>query len=280
MNKYQNGKIYKLVNTEGTLTYIGSTTQVLAKRKANHHSNYKNWKNGKYHFVSSYKIFDDDEDGCQIVLLEAFPCETKEELEKRERYFIENNECVNKVRPTRTKKEYYEDNKEKFSEIMKKYRDENKDKLSLSKKQYYENNKEKVQEIQKQYREKNTDKIRKYRKEYASDNKEKIREHHKEYRKENKDKLQQYLQQYHKENIDKIKQYRVDNKDKIQQYNKQYRESKKNVFAQQQNCICGGHYSIGNKTTHFKTLKHKDYMDSIKTQQDEIDKLEEEFNKI
>ena len=63
MNKYQNGKIYKLVNTEGTLTYIGSTTQSLAKRKSNHHESYKCWKNGKGNFVTAYKIFDDDEDG-------------------------------------------------------------------------------------------------------------------------------------------------------------------------------------------------------------------------
>ncbi len=125
MNKYQNGKIYKLVNTEGTLTYIGSTTQPLAKRKANHHSNYKNWKNGKTNYVTSYKIFEDDEHGCKIILLEAFPCDNKTELEKRERYYIENNQCINKVRPTRTGKEYYYDNKDAILEYRRQYREEN-----------------------------------------------------------------------------------------------------------------------------------------------------------
>ena len=57
MPNYQNGKIYKLVNTEGTLTYIGSTCQTLARRKAKHHSNYKCWKNGKANYITSFKIF-------------------------------------------------------------------------------------------------------------------------------------------------------------------------------------------------------------------------------
>jgi hypothetical protein len=150
MNKYQNGKIYKLVNTEGTLTYIGSTCQTLAKRKANHHSNYKNWKNGKSRYTTSFKIFDDDEDGCQIILLEAFPCESKIELEMRERYYIETIECINKVRPTRTIKEYFEDNK---------------DKIQVNNKQYREKNREKLREIQKKYREDNKNKIQEYKNE-------------------------------------------------------------------------------------------------------------------
>ena len=139
MNKYQNGKIYKLVNTEGTLTYIGSTTQTLAKRKANHHSNYKSWKNGRQNYITSFKIFDEDEEGCQIVLLEAFPCNNREELEKRERYYIESINCVNKYRPSRIIKEY-----------IKRYREENREKIQEFQKQYYEDNKEKINQYKNQ----------------------------------------------------------------------------------------------------------------------------------
>jgi hypothetical protein len=198
MPNYQNGKIYKLVNTEGTLTYIGSTCQSLAQRKAKHHSNYKCWKNGKVHFVSSYKIFDDDEEGCQIVLLEAFPCDSKIELEKRERHYIESNTCINKYRPTRTDKEYYEDNKPKLLQMQKIYREEN------------------------------------------------------------------------------IKQ--------ILERDRLYREKNKNVLNQKKKvkhkCVCGGNYTAANKAGHMKSLKHQKYMNSIKTEQDEIDKLEEDFNNI
>ena len=37
--------------------------------------------------------------------MESVPCETKNELHKRERYHIEKNVCVNKVVPLRTKHE-------------------------------------------------------------------------------------------------------------------------------------------------------------------------------
>ncbi len=129
MNKYENGKIYKLINTEGALTYIGSTTQSLAKRKSNHHEKYKQWKNGKYHYVTSFKIFDNDEWGCQIVLIEDFPCESKIELERQERFHIESIECVNKYRPTRTKQEWKQDNKEKVKELHSIYRENNRIKI-------------------------------------------------------------------------------------------------------------------------------------------------------
>jgi hypothetical protein len=194
MNKYQNGKIYKLVNTEGTLAYIGSTCQTLAKRKANHHSDYKSWKNGRQNYITSFKIFDDDEEGCQIVLLESFPCDSKIELEKRERHYIETIECINKYRPTRSDKEYYEDNKDKI-------------------KKYYEDNKDKIQEIQKQYRE------------------------------DNKDKLQQYKNEKH-------------------------------------HCVCGGKYTTSSKAKHFKTKRHLKYTNSVKAEEDELEKLEKEFNEI
>jgi hypothetical protein len=35
-----------------------------------------------------------------------------------ERYYIENMECVNKVKPTRTFKEYYEENRDKLLEYI------------------------------------------------------------------------------------------------------------------------------------------------------------------
>jgi hypothetical protein len=146
MPNYQDGKIYKLVNTESTLTYIGSTTQTLAQRKAKHHSEYKRWNNGKAKYVTSFKVFDDDEFGCQIILLEAFPCNSKMELEKRERYYIESIYCINKNRPTRTDKEYYNDNKDSIRENQKEYYEEYKNKICENQKEYYEDNKIKILE--------------------------------------------------------------------------------------------------------------------------------------
>jgi len=55
-----------------------------------------------------------------ITLVEKYRCETKDELHARERYYIENNKCVNKVIPTRTTKEY--NDSENGKEAKKRYR--------------------------------------------------------------------------------------------------------------------------------------------------------------
>lgn len=111
MPDYSKGKIYRLVSPSG-LTYIGSTCQSLAVRKAEHKRHYFHWRNGKFRYVTSFKIFEDDLNNYDIVLIENYPCESKEELHKRERHWIEQFDCVNKIKPGRTDKEYYEDNRD------------------------------------------------------------------------------------------------------------------------------------------------------------------------
>ena len=110
-NIYQLGKIYKIICNATGLCYIGSTTQrLLCQRLSQHIGDYKKWKRGKHHFITSYKVIENED--YEIVLLEEYPCEIKDQLRSCERYWIEHTECVNKIIPTRTYKEYYEDNKE------------------------------------------------------------------------------------------------------------------------------------------------------------------------
>ena len=71
----------------------------------------------------------------KIYLVEKTPCECKEELLKRERFFIENNDCINRRLPSRTDKEYREDNKEEIKESHKKYRDEHKEIIKMKRKE-------------------------------------------------------------------------------------------------------------------------------------------------
>ena len=67
--------------------------------------------------MSSYLLFDKyGIDNCEIVWIEDYPCERKEQLTARERYYIENINCVNKLIPGRTNHEYYEANEEKRGE--------------------------------------------------------------------------------------------------------------------------------------------------------------------
>lgn len=61
-----------------------------------------------------------------MVLIENYLCKDKHELEARERYWIENTECVNSYLPTRTYSEWYATNRTKVIAKVKEYREANK----------------------------------------------------------------------------------------------------------------------------------------------------------
>jgi broad specificity polyphosphatase/5'/3'-nucleotidase SurE len=61
-----------------------------------------------------------------MVLLEAYPCGSKDELHARERYWIEKEKCVNINIPVRRPEEY----KERRVEICAKYRQANKERIT------------------------------------------------------------------------------------------------------------------------------------------------------
>ena len=148
MVNYENGKIYKIESHSGDMIYIGSTTKkYLSQRMDTHRNNYKCWKNGKYHFVTSFTIFNEyGVQNCIIALLELFPCESKDELVSKEAYYIRKLDCVNKVIPDRTMNEWREDNKDKIKEVKKQYYEDNKEKY----KDYYDKNKDEISERHKE----------------------------------------------------------------------------------------------------------------------------------
>ena len=137
MVNYENGKIYKIESHSGDMIYIGSTTKkYLSQRMDTHRTQYKRWKNGKYQLVTSFKLFDEyGVENCNIVLLELFPCESKDMLLSREAHYIRTLDCVNKKIPGRTRKEWREDNKDKITEDKKQYYEDNKDKILIRKKE-------------------------------------------------------------------------------------------------------------------------------------------------
>jgi hypothetical protein len=109
MVNYSNGKIYKLVSFSTDNVYYGSTCSPLSKRLAGHRKNYKCWKNGKGKYTTSFDVVQCDD--VEIVLVENINCVSKEQLYAAERKHIEDNTCVNKVHPGRTRKQHYKDNK-------------------------------------------------------------------------------------------------------------------------------------------------------------------------
>ena len=193
MPDYQKSKIYAIKSYQTEMMYIGSTTQTLSQRIGKHKENYI--KNGT---TSSKQILKYED--YYIELIENFPCNTKEELLKREGFHIRENIniCVNCNIAGRTIQEYRQDNVDKIKETSK---------------QYYQDNVEKMKEQKKQYRQNNSEQIKEYTKQYKKDNKDKIK-------------------QYYQDNVDKIKetrkQYYQANKDIILEKQKAYYELKKN----------------------------------------------------
>jgi len=190
MPNYENGLIYKLCCKDANITdiYIGSTTS-FRHRKAGHKSDCNNENSKKYNF-NLYKCIRENGGflNWEMILVEYYSCKTKLELEKKEREIIEElKPTLNKTIPSRTKKEWYYDNKEKVKE----WREENKEQLLEYQKKYTDNNKEKIKENAKEYYEENKEKIAEYDKKYYENNKENYKKKHAEYYEENKEKYKE-----------------------------------------------------------------------------------------
>ena len=251
MPDYSKGKIYCIRSFKTDDVYIGSTIQTLAERLGKHRRQYKCYLNGNKLYVSSFELLNYDDH--YIELIKLYPCSCKAELVAEEGQYIRDWDCVNKVIPSRTKKQYYIDNRDKIKEKLKQYRINNKDKIREKRKQYYIDNRDKIKEYDKQYRIDNRDKIKENNKQSYIDNRNKIREKQKQYYIDNKDKIIEKTKQYSINNRDKKKeydkQYRIDNRDKIKENNKQ-----------KITCICSSNIRRWEHKRHIKTKKHKKLM--------------------
>jgi len=177
-NKYQNGKIYKLVCDATPIVYYGSTIQLLSQRLKGHRH---------HNTCSSKELF--KMGNVSIHLIEEYPCYSKKELESRERIYIEfmlknfNHKIIcNKLIPTRTDEEWYFDNKDKIKENYKynkekckEFYQENRDKLNNKCKQYYFENIEFKQKYNKTYYEKNKEKLKERNSKNVEERKKKIK---------------------------------------------------------------------------------------------------------
>ena len=126
-NKKKIFKIYKIVdNTNGNI-YIGLTTRTLEERL--------------YHHARSLDTVSRD-----IIKNGDYKIELIEETtdKSRERYWIENTECINYTIPGRTKKEYHEDTKEQRAPYHQNYRETHRDENIIYQKQYRKDNKEEL----------------------------------------------------------------------------------------------------------------------------------------
>jgi len=147
MNKYQHSKIYKIVSSQTDQCYVGSTIRPLTQRFSEHIHHFKYPQSN--HTRSSRHIMKYND--AHVVLIEEYPCNSKLELELREKYYIKSLNCCNQIVPARTDKEYREDNKESKRQRDKEWRENNKERKIQTDKEYREKNKEKIKKRKKQY---------------------------------------------------------------------------------------------------------------------------------
>lgn len=146
MVNYGNGLIYKICCKDPTITdeYIGSTTN--KHRRKQQHKCYCNCETSTkyeylvYQFIRANGGFDNFD----LIVIEEYSCESKVQLEMKEREWIERlRPTLNKNIPTRTKQE----RKEKIKEQSR--RCECKEEIKEKRKQYREEHKEELNEYKK-----------------------------------------------------------------------------------------------------------------------------------
>lgn len=149
MNKYQNGKIYKIVDNLSDMVYYGSTCLTLPQRLSYHKGQYINFLYSEKNWISSFNILMSDD--YEIILLENCSCNSKKELLDREAYYIINNPCINTQIPNQSKSEYFKkyqkENRLIYNSYAKKWGDKNRDKIKIKNAEYKLVNKDKLKEL-------------------------------------------------------------------------------------------------------------------------------------
>ena len=109
--------------------------------------------------------------------------------------------------------------------------------------------------------------------EYREEHKEEALNRAKEYYENNKEKVKDYKQKYYTENKEIINkkgmEYYENNKEKSSDYKKKFYQENKNEILEKKkikiNCSCGSVIRKEDKARHFKSKKHKDYEETLKS---------------
>ena len=165
---YSRTFFYKICckNTDIQDVYVGHTTNwynrlYTHKTKCNKENN-EAYNLPVYIFIRNNGGWDNFE----MVLIEEYSCENKLYATQRERYWVETlHATLNSYIPSRTKKEYYEENKEYLQEKKKEYNEENREEITEKRKIHYDVNRERLLEEKKDYYEENREKILEKKKE-------------------------------------------------------------------------------------------------------------------
>ncbi len=241
-------------NCDENDVYYGSTTNFI-KRCGQHISKYNEYLNNiNITHITYYDIYDKyDINNCKTEIIENYSCNTKEELLLRERYYIDNYPCINKMRPiiyNDDKIQYRNNNKQykqKYDRLyQKQYRIDNHDKILLDQKQYRQNNNELIKENNKNYRENHKSELNEFNNKYYDQNKDQLLQKQKEYYQKNKKKISEQKKQYYNNNKDNIC------KKNIQHYNDNIDEYKQQYYCK----MCECYIRKSDYSRHCNTKKH------------------------
>ena len=216
----------------------------LCQRMGCHKTKYVAFHNGKSNGnKSSFYMLDFDD--AKIMLIELYPCNSKDELTAREQYWMDLTPdlIVNKL------KAYVGEDKVKYKQQLHRiYYDANRDTILAKERIYREQNRERINDARRLDYEENKEKYKKYRDEH----KEQTCKKDKIYRDNNQEKLKEVSKVYYEKNKEVVKEkvsiYRKQNEDKI--------KARRNEMKQ---CDCGMEYSHSNYNRHCKSKRHQEY---------------------
>jgi len=219
--RYQNGKIYKLVNDVDDEIYVGSTCTILAKRLGQHKRDSR-----KRPSTPVYKHLNEiGWDNVSIILIEKFPCKDREELFQRERYWFDAlKPTLNTKRPIIVSPE------------------EKREQDRIKERKYHEKNREKIKERQRLYHLAHAEERRQKARKYGADRRqadrakviEQERIRGKRYRENNREKIKERNAKYKEANRDKINEKRRLQRKQLKEQQQEQQQPEQQQPEQQQ----------------------------------------------
>jgi len=273
--KYTNGKIYRLVCTDGHY-YYGSTTTTLSNRFGCHKHAIKNNTHGGHYFYFALVPLDT----ISIELVKEYKCNSRKELlQKENEYIIAHKEdpfCLNTYQSFQSEddkkeymKRYYEKNPikveytksqlEAANKRTKEYRAKNRDEILKREAAYREANRALLSEKQKEYKKKHAEQVKLAQEQYRESHKEQYKEYFKAYRKANQERIQaqQKIWNHKKkeENAEKIALEREERRAAKKEQSKLRIQKDREIHI----CECGGSYQFYQRNRHMLSKKHETF---------------------
>ena len=155
---YSKAKIYKIINSQDSEIYIGSSCCALSVRMSKHRYRAKEDRS-KIHRLYT-KMNEIGQENFFIKLIEEYPCDNVEQLRRREGELIQELQpALNYEVAGRTQKEYREAKADEIKEWSRNYYIENQEEKKEKAIQYRKNNPEKKREQDRNYYLKNSYKV-------------------------------------------------------------------------------------------------------------------------